>query len=110
MAHANYTWLQGRIRRRLRIGVAAGLVVVPAGSRLPGVPPQQAFGVLTYTPGGWYGFSAALEVQYVGKIYANDRNSAFAPAYTIGNARIGFAQTTGNVSFAETCASTISRT
>jgi iron complex outermembrane receptor protein len=42
-----------------------------------------------------------LEVQYVGRIYANDRNSAFAPAYTIGNARVGFAQVSGNTRFTE---------
>ncbi len=56
------------------------------------MPPQQAFGVLEWTPGGYYGFSAAGEVQYVGRIYVNDMNSAFAPAYTIGNVRLGFAQ------------------
>ena len=30
-----------------------------AAPGLPGVPPQQAFGVVTWTPGGWAGFSAA---------------------------------------------------
>jgi iron complex outermembrane recepter protein len=42
-----------------------------------------------------------VEVQYVGRIYTNDRNTAFAPAYTIGNARVGFAQVIGNTKFAE---------
>jgi iron complex outermembrane receptor protein len=42
-----------------------------------------------------------MEAQYVGRIYTNDRNSAFAPAYTIGNARIGFAQVTGNTRITE---------
>ena len=40
-------------------------------------------------------------MQYVGRIYANDRNTAFAPSYTIGNAWIGFAQSTGKVKFTE---------
>ena len=75
--------------------------MIPAGAKLPGVPPQQAYGVLTWTPGGFYGFSAAAEVQYVGRIYVNDTNTAFAPSYTIGNARVGFAQVVGNARFAE---------
>jgi iron complex outermembrane receptor protein len=75
--------------------------VTPAGSRLPGVPPQQAFATLRFSPADFFGFTAAGEVQYVGRIYANDRNTAFAPSYTVGNAWIGFAQSTGNVKFTE---------
>jgi iron complex outermembrane receptor protein len=76
-------------------------VVVPAGARLPGVPPQQAYGVLDWTPGGFAGFSAAMELQYVGRIYVNDRNAAYAPAWTIANARVGFAQSVGRVKLSE---------
>jgi len=98
-AHVNYSWLKAEFEE----GFLSGLppVAVPAGARLPGVPPQQAYGVLNWTPGGFYGFSAAAEVQYVGRIYTNDRNTAFAPAYTIGNARIGFAQVAGNTRISE---------
>jgi iron complex outermembrane recepter protein len=39
--------------------------------------------------------SAALEVQYVDKLYVNDRNSDAAPAYTVMNARVGLSETTG---------------
>ena len=98
-AHANYSWLKAEFVDSFLTGLPP--TEVPAGARLPGVPPQQAFGVLTYAPGGFYGFSAAAEVQYVGRVYVNDRNTAFAPAYTIGNARVGFAQTVGNAQFAE---------
>ena len=98
-AHVNYTWLEAEFEDGYLSGVPP--VAVPAGARLPGVPPQQAYGVLNWTPGGFFGFNAALEVQYVGKIYANDRNTAYAPAYTIGNARVGFAQVVGNVKFSE---------
>ena len=35
------------------------------------------------------GFDAALEVQYVDRLYVNERNTDFAPAYTIANARVG---------------------
>ena len=65
------------------------------------MPPQQAFGVLEWTPGGYCGFSVAGEVQYVGRIYVNDVNSAFAPAYTMGNLRVGFAQEAGSFRFSE---------
>jgi iron complex outermembrane receptor protein len=97
--HANYSWIRAQFDDAFVSG--APPVVVPAGSRLPGVPPQQAYGVLTWTPGGFYGFSAAAEVQYVGRIYVNDGNTAYAPAYTIGNARVGFAQSQGNLRFTE---------
>ncbi|MFO1313702.1 MAG: TonB-dependent receptor [Burkholderiales bacterium] len=98
-AHVNYSYLQATFVD----GFVTGLppVAVAAGSRLPGVPPQQAFGTVTWTPGGYYGFSAAAEVQYVGRVYVNDRNTAFAPAYTIGNARVSFVQPVGNVRVSE---------
>ena len=89
-AHVNYTYILAEFAEPYTSGITP--TVTPAGSRLPGVPPQQAFGVLTWTPGGYYGFSAAAEAQYVGRIYVNDINTAFAPAYTIGNVRVGFAQ------------------
>jgi iron complex outermembrane receptor protein len=76
-------------------------VIVPAGSKLPGVPPQQFYGVLNWMPGGYGGFNVSGEVQYVGKIYANDRNTASAPAYTIGNVQAGLAQTAGRVKLTE---------
>jgi iron complex outermembrane receptor protein len=88
--HANYTWLLAEFSQPYVSGIPPA--VTPAGARLPGVPPQQAFGVLTWTPGGYYGFSAAAEVQYVGRVYVNDRNTQFAPSYTLGNLRVGFAQ------------------
>ena len=89
-AHVNYTYLLAEFADPYVSGIPP--VETPAGSRLPGVPPQQVIGVLGWTPGGYYGFSAAAEVQYVGRVYVNDINAAFAPAYTIGNVRVGFAQ------------------
>jgi iron complex outermembrane receptor protein len=98
-AHANYSYLEATFVDGFFTGLPP--VQVPAGARLPGVPSQQAYGVISWTPGGFYGFGAAAEVQYVGKVYANDRNTAFAPAYTIGNARVSFAQSRGNVRLTE---------
>jgi len=98
-AHFNYTYLDAEFIDAFVSGLPP--VVVPAGARLPGVPPQQAYGVLDWTPGGFAGFSAAMEVQYVGRIYVNDRNTAYAPAWTIANARIGFTQSVGRVELSE---------
>jgi iron complex outermembrane recepter protein len=98
-AHVNYSYLLAEFADAYVSGIPP--VVTPAGSRLPGVPPQQAFGVVTWTPGGYAGFSVAGEVQYVGRVYVNDVNSAFAPAYTIGNVRVGFAQDVARLSISE---------
>jgi iron complex outermembrane receptor protein len=98
-AHANYTYLLAEFTDAYTSGTPPA--IVPAGSRLPGVPPQQFYGVLNWMPGGDYGFNVSGEVQYVGKVYANDRNTAFAPAYTIGNAQMGFAQSAGQMKFTE---------
>jgi iron complex outermembrane receptor protein len=98
-AHANYTWLLAEFADPYVSGLPP--VVTPAGARLPGVPPQQFYGEVVWTPGGYFGFSLAGEVEYVGRIYANDVNSAFAPAYTLGNVRVGFAQDSGRFRFTE---------
>ena len=63
------------------------------------MPAQQAYGELVWTPAWGHGFSAGAEVQYVGRVYVNDRNSQFAPAYTIGNLRAGFARTAGRATW-----------
>ncbi|HVL74732.1 MAG TPA: TonB-dependent receptor [Noviherbaspirillum sp.] len=65
-----------------------------AGNRLPGVPARTGFAELSWrAPQG--GFSTALELQHVGRVYVNDANSEAADAYTIANARIGFEQQIG---------------
>jgi iron complex outermembrane receptor protein len=89
-AHVNYSYLLAEFAEPFVAGNPPS--ITPAGSRLPGVPAQQAFGVVSWTPGGFAGFGIAGEVQYVGRLYVNDLNTAFAPAYTIGNVRVGFGQ------------------
>jgi iron complex outermembrane recepter protein len=98
-AHVNYTYLLAEFAEPFASGLPP--VVTPSGTRLPGVPPQQVFGTLEWTPGGFAGFSVAGEVQYVGRLYVNDQNTAFAPAYTIGNVRVGFAQDIGQFKLTE---------
>ena len=68
---------------------------VPAGSRLPGVPPQQALCRRALDAFRRPGIHRGAEAQYVGRIYVNDRNTAFAPAYTVANAWVGWSRSIG---------------
>lgn len=95
LVHANYTWLDATFADAFVAGTPPA--VVPAGARLPGVPAQQAYASLRWTPPSAWGFTAGGEVQYVGRVYANDRNTAAAPGYGVGNAWAGVARTVGNV-------------
>ncbi|HEY3177666.1 MAG TPA: TonB-dependent receptor [Casimicrobiaceae bacterium] len=97
--HVALTYINARFAQEFTSGTPPQLV--QSGNRLPGVPPAQAYGELTWTPGGWGGFNAAVEVQYVGKIYVNDRNTDAAPAYTVTNVRAGLAQRAGRATFTE---------
>ena len=65
-------------------------VNVLAGTPLPGVPPSTAYAELAWTPGGWAGFSAAIEAQHHGRVTVNDSGRDAAPAYSVFNARFGF--------------------
>ena len=78
----------------------SGATTVPAGNRLPGVPPYTLFGevVWRHAPSG---FHAGLEVRRNGKVYVNDTNSEAAPAYTLWNLRAGFEQRTRRWRFTE---------
>jgi iron complex outermembrane recepter protein len=97
--HVALTYINARFAQDFTSGTPPQ--IVQSGNRLPGVPPAQAYGELTWTPGGWGGFNAAVEVQYVGKIYVNDRNTDAAPAYTVTNLRAGLAQRAGRATFTE---------
>jgi iron complex outermembrane recepter protein len=91
--YASYTYLSATFTSEATTGLPPQIVTV--GAHLPGVPQANAYGELTWSyPAAW-GFNAALEVQYAGKMYVNDRNIDAAPAYTIANARFGFEQHTG---------------
>jgi iron complex outermembrane receptor protein len=98
-AHVALTYLNAEFTDSFTTG--APPLPVPAGSKLPGVPSKQAYGELAWTPGGYGGLNAAVEVQYVGQLYVNDRNTDAAPAYTVTNVRAGLAQTFGRVALRE---------
>jgi len=88
--YASYTRLSAKFASDATTGVPPQ--PIPAGSRLPGVPQANAYAELAWARPEWYGFSAALEAQYAGKIYVNDRNIDAAPSYTVVNVRAGFEQ------------------
>jgi iron complex outermembrane receptor protein len=88
-----YTWLDARFDEPFTSG--APPTVVPAGNRIPGVPPQRLFGELVWrhAPAG---FHAGVEALHNGKVHVNDANSESAAAYTVWNLRAGFEQRCGN--------------
>ncbi len=91
--YASYTYLSARFTTAATTGSPPQ--TVPAGAHLPGVPQANAYAELSWAyPSAW-GLNAALEVQYAGKMYVNDRNTDAAPAYTVGNLRVGFEQRAG---------------
>ena len=98
-AYASYTYLSAEFASDATTGVPPQ--PIPAGSRLPGVPQASAFAELAWSKPEWYGISAAIEGQYSGKIYVNDRNTDAAPSYAIANVRLGFEQTTRAWTFRE---------
>ncbi|MEO8739359.1 MAG: TonB-dependent receptor [Casimicrobiaceae bacterium] len=98
-AYASYTYLLAQFEGTTSTGSPPQ--IIPSGARLPGVPGQSAYAELTWSKPDWYGFSAALEAQYADKVYVNDRNTDYAPAYVVGNVRAGFQQTAGGWTFTE---------
>ena len=84
-------------------------IVIPAGNHLPAVPEDQLYAALTwgYAPRG---FTATLEIVSRAQIFADDRNSESASAYTIANIRFGLEQQTPAGISANSRASTTSVT
>jgi iron complex outermembrane receptor protein len=70
---------------------AVANVLVPAGNRLPGVPKNDAYGVLRC--GDERGPFATASAQYVSTVAVNDVNSVFAGGYALFGASAGYAGT-----------------
>lgn len=81
---AAYTYLDAHYRDTIS-------ATIRAGNAIPGIPRQSAF-----VEGSWQhkpsGFSSALELRHVAKVYVNDANADAAPAYTLASLRLGFEQ------------------
>lgn len=90
------TWLEARFDDRFVSGSGANAVVVPSGSRLPGVPEKSGFAEVAWRPAmAWAGFNAAAQVQGIGSIVVNDANADAAPSVWLLHLRTGFAQSAG---------------
>ncbi len=70
------------------------VAAVPAGNRIPGVPPFTVFGELSYAHAPT-GFTGAIDVYGQGKVDVDDLNSATAGEYWTINLRGGFRQQWG---------------
>ncbi|MFS8063784.1 MAG: TonB-dependent receptor family protein [Luteimonas sp.] len=79
-----YTLLDARYRRGFLLCANAPClqpdVLVPAGRRIPGLSRQFAWGELRWQASA--GVDLALEARFVDQVFANDANTAAAPAYT----------------------------
>jgi len=78
----------------------SGTTTVPAGNRLPGVPPYTLFGEVVWRHAA-SGFHAGVEARRNGKVYVNDANSESAGAYTVWNLRAGLEQRARNWRFTQ---------
>ena len=94
-SHVALTWLRAEFASDFTTGSPP--VTVPSGNKLPGVPSRTAYGELAWTPAALPWFTAAVEVLHVDRLYVNDRNSDFAPAYTTVNLRAGVEHRSGNL-------------
>ena len=79
-----------------------------AAARACGQPParrsaeSQAYAELAWMPpAAAVASTRRVEVQHVGRIYVNDRNTDFAPAYTIANLRVGWRSIVGAGAFSQ---------
>ncbi|SEJ19717.1 TonB-dependent receptor family protein [Frateuria terrea] len=86
------TWLQARFRTGFLACAATPCRVpdlpVPAGTRVPGVPDR--YGSLRLERGGDLGWRGGLELEGVGAVPVDDRNSAVAPGYVRTGVDVGY--------------------
>jgi iron complex outermembrane recepter protein len=86
-AYAGYTRLNAEFTQPFTSSGA----VVPAGSKLAGVPQNSLFGELVWRHAA-SGFHAGAEVRAAGRVFVDDLNSESASPYTVANLRAGFEQ------------------
>ncbi|MBK7658214.1 MAG: TonB-dependent receptor [Betaproteobacteria bacterium] len=80
------TWLDARFTEAFTTGTPA--VTVPAGNRLPGVPPVVLHGEVVWRH-PVSGFHAGAEVHHAGRVFVNEANVDSAASYTAVNLRVG---------------------
>ena len=77
---------------------ATPTVLIPAGSRMPGIPRVSAYAELQWRHRP-LGLQAALEWRHTGRVAVDDRNSDFAPAASVAALRLAAEQTRGRWNF-----------
>lgn len=84
-----YTWLDATYRDAFcSPSPCAAANTVAAGNRIPGIARQSLFASLGWVPPeGW---RAGVEMRALGRIQANDLNSASAPGYAVAAAYAGY--------------------
>jgi iron complex outermembrane receptor protein len=101
-ARVAYTYIRAVVGQAYRtcVGTPCLPATVEPGSYLPAVPRNDLYVGLTwsYAPAG---FATTVEEQARAGIFADDRNTAFAPGYWETNWRAGFTQRTSRWQFSE---------
>lgn len=59
-------------------------VMIPVGSKIPGVPQHTGFAELRFKQPGWL---TAFDVRALSRVFVNDQNSDRAPGYTVASWR-----------------------
>jgi iron complex outermembrane receptor protein len=84
-----YTWLDATYRDAFcSPSPCASANTVAAGNRIPGIARQSLFASLGWVPPE--GFRAGVEMRALGRIQANDVNSAVAPGYAVAAVYAGY--------------------
>lgn len=88
-AHLSYTYLHARYRDSFCSGPCSGSnPEIPAGNDIPGIARNTATASLAWAPEqGWNG---GVDVDYLGKVYVNDRNSESAPSAIVTGVHTGY--------------------
>lgn len=70
---------------------AATSVFIAAGNNMPGIPARTFYGEISWKHPAT-GFAGAIELRQAAQVFVDDQNSDAAPAYRIGNLRLGLEQ------------------
>ncbi|WP_031242391.1 TonB-dependent receptor [Advenella kashmirensis] len=88
-AHLSYTYLHARYRDSFCSGPCSDSnPEIPAGNDIPGIARNTATASLAWAPE--QGWNAGVDVDYLGKVYVNDRNSESAPSAIVTSVHTGY--------------------
>ncbi|NYT37947.1 TonB-dependent receptor [Allopusillimonas soli] len=84
-----YTWLDARYKDSFRtVDTRGSAVLVPDGNRIPGIAEHAVYAALDWAQEkGW---RAGVEGRYLSRLYVNDSNDEYAPAYFTASVHAGY--------------------